>query len=123
MTKINILLMLLLISSAMFVAGCIDDDFSAEQIAEKMQQKQDSIEDYSYTMYMTMELGDQNMVWEADMMHKKPNKFKTVLKQPAKMAGSVTVFDGETMRTYDSQKNTVITMAMPDIEQNEMDYL
>jgi outer membrane lipoprotein-sorting protein len=123
MTKNNILLMLLLISSAMFVAGCIDDNLSAEQIAEKMQQKQDSIEDYSYTMYMTMELGDQNMVMEADMMYKKPNKFKTVLKQPAEMAGSVTVFDGETMRTYDPQKNTVITMAMPDIEQNEMDYL
>ena len=74
MTKNNILLMLLLISSAMFVAGCIDDNLSAEQIAEKMQQKQDSIEDYSYTMYMTMELGDQNMVWEADMMHKKEDQ-------------------------------------------------
>jgi len=47
--------MLLLISSAMVVAGCIDEDLSAEQIAEKMQQKQDSIEDYSYTVYMTMD--------------------------------------------------------------------
>jgi len=63
------------------------------------------------------------MVMEADMMYKKPNKFKTVLKQPDEMAGSVTVCDGETMRTYDPQQNTVITMAMPDIEQNEMDYL
>jgi len=123
MTKYKLLLMLLLISSAMFVAGCIDKDLSAEQIAEKMQQKQDGIEDYSYTMYMTMEFGDQNMVTEADMMYKKPNKFKAVQKQPAEMAGSVTVSDGETTWIYDSQQNTVMIMDMPDIEQNEMNYL
>ena len=124
MTKAKVLLMLLLISSSLFVAGCIDGDLSAEQIAEKMQQKQDSIEDYSYTMYMTMEFGDQKMETEADMMYKKPNKFKAVQKQPAEMAGSVSVSDGETMWTYNPQQNTVMIMELPDMpEQNEPDYL
>jgi len=124
MTKTRVLLMLLLISSSLFVAGCIDGDLSAEQIAEKMQQKQDSIEDYSYTMYMTMEFGDQKMESEADMMYKKPNKFKGVQKQPAEMAGSVSVSDGETMWTYNPQQNTVMIMELPDMpEQNEPDYL
>ena len=124
MTKYKLLLMLLLISSAMFVAGCIDEDLSAEQIAEKMQQKQEDIEDYSYTMHMTIEFGDQNMVTQADMMYKKPNKFKAVQKQPAEMAGSISVSDGETMWMYNPQQNTVMIMDMPDMpEQNEMDYL
>ena len=124
MTKSKLLLMLLLISSAMFVAGCIDKELSAEQIAEKMQQKYDSIEDYSYTMYITMELGDQKMIMESDMMHKKPNKFKIFQKQPAETAGSVTVSDGETMWTYNSQQNTVVIIELSEIpEQNEMDYL
>jgi len=124
MTKYRLLFMLLLISSAIFSAGCIDEDLSAKQIAEKMQQKQDGIEDYSYTMYMTMEFDDQNMVTQADMMYKKPNKFKAVQKQPAEMAGSVSVSDGETMWMYNPQQNTVMIMEMPDMpEQNENDYL
>ena len=124
MTKTKVLLMLLLISSSLFVAGCIDGELSAEQIAEKMQTKQDSIEDYSYTMYMTIELGDQKMESVADMMYKKPNKLKTVQTQPAEMAGSVTVSDGETIWIYNPQQNTVMIMELPDMpEQNEQDYL
>lgn len=37
MAKYKLLLMLLLVSSSLFVAGCIDEDLSTEQIAEKMQ--------------------------------------------------------------------------------------
>ncbi len=121
MTKTRVLLILLLISSSLFVAGCIDGELSAEQIAEKMQTKQDSIEDYSYTMYMTMEFGDQTMETEGDMMYKKPNKLKTIQTQPAEMAGSITVSDGETIWIYNSQQNTVMIMELP--EQNEQDYL
>ena len=36
MAKYKLLLMLLLVSSSLFVAGCIDEDLSAEQIAESM---------------------------------------------------------------------------------------
>ncbi len=127
MTKAKVLLMLLLISSSLFVAGCIDGELSAEQIAEKMQQKQDSIEDYSYTMYMTMEFGDQTMETEGDIMYKKPNMIKTIQRLPAETAGSVVVSDGETMWIYDSKQNTVMIMElseMPEVpEQNEQDYL
>jgi len=124
MIKAKVLLMLLLISSSLFVAGCIDGELSAEQIAEKMQQKQDSIEDYSYTVYMTMEFGDQTMETEGDMMHKKPNMIKTIQRLPVETAGSVTVSDGKTMWIYSPQQNTVMIMEMPEIpEQNEQDYL
>ena len=123
MVKTRVVLILLLISSSLFAAGCIDDNLTAEQIAEKMQQKQDNIEDYSFTMHMTMNFGDQEMLMEADMMYKKPNKMKTVLKQPVETAGSVTVSDGETMWIYDPQQNTVMIMDVPDPEQNELDYL
>ena len=123
-SKIYGVLVLLLISSAIFVTGCIDDELDAKQIAEKMQQKQDSIEDYSYTMYMTMEFGGQKIETEADMMYKKPNKLKTVQTQPAEMAGSVTVSDGETMWLYDAQQNTVMIMELSETpEQNDLDYL
>ncbi|KAF5418948.1 MAG: Outer membrane lipoprotein-sorting protein [Candidatus Methanocomedens sp.] len=123
-SKIYGVLVLLLISSAIFVTGCTDDELDVKQIAEKMQQKQDSIEDYSYTMYMTMEFGGQKMETEADMMYKKPNKLKTVQTQPAEMAGSVTVSDGETMWLYDAQQNTVMIMELSETpEQNEQDYL
>lgn len=123
-SKIYGVLVLLLISSAIFVTGCTDDELDVKQIAEKMQQKQDSIEDYSYTMYMTMEFGGQKMETEADMMYKKPNKLKTVQTQPAEMAGSVTVSDGETMWLYDAQQNTVMIMELSETpEQNDLDYL
>ncbi|MGP8320971.1 MAG: outer membrane lipoprotein-sorting protein [Methanosarcinaceae archaeon] len=124
MIKTRVVLMLLLISSSLFVTGCIDEGLTAEQIAEKMQQKQDIIEDYSFTMYMTMDLGDQEMVMETDMMYKKPNKMKTVVKQPAEAAGGVSVSDGKTMWIYEPQQNTVMIMDMLDIpEQSELDYL
>lgn len=124
MAKVKVLLMLLLISSSLFVAGCIDEELNAEQIAEKMQQKQDSIEDYSYTVYMTMEFGNQTMETEGDMMYKKPNMIKTIQRLPIETAGSVVVSDGETMWIYSPQQNTVMIREMPEIpEQNEQDYL
>ena len=123
MTKYQLLLMLPLISSSLFVEGCIDGELSSKQIAEKMQQKQDSTEDYSYTMYMTMEFGDQKMVTETDVMYKKPNKFKSVVKQPAQTAGSFTVSDDENMWICDPQQNTVVIMKLSETsKQNEMDY-
>ena len=47
MTNSKLLLMMLLISSSLFVAGCIDKELNAEQIEENMQPKQDSIEDFN----------------------------------------------------------------------------
>jgi outer membrane lipoprotein-sorting protein len=37
MTQYKLLFILLLVSSSLFVAGCIGEDLRAEQIAEKMQ--------------------------------------------------------------------------------------
>ncbi|MBN2487453.1 MAG: DUF4367 domain-containing protein [Methanosarcinaceae archaeon] len=123
MVKIKMLLVLLLVSSPLFVAGCVDEELTAEQIAEKMKQKEASIEDYSYTMHMTILFEGQEQVMEADVMYKKPNKCKTVQILPTETAGGISVFDGETMWIYDPNQNTVMTMDMPEIAgQDEMDY-
>ncbi|TAH55148.1 MAG: outer membrane lipoprotein carrier protein LolA, partial [Methanosarcina mazei] len=40
--------MLILLFPALFVSGCTEE-LSAEKIAEQIQEKEDSIQDYSYT--------------------------------------------------------------------------
>ncbi|MBW6517083.1 MAG: DUF4367 domain-containing protein [ANME-2 cluster archaeon] len=123
LSKIYKILLLLLICLSILVTGCVDDNLTAEQIADKMQEKQDSIEDYSYTMYMTMSFNGQEQVMEAYTMFKKPNKYKSIQKQPAETAGTVMVSDGSTMWIYSPQQNTVMTMELPEISgQNELDY-
>ncbi|WP_167880943.1 outer membrane lipoprotein-sorting protein [Methanococcoides sp. AM1] len=122
MTKI--LLLLLLMCSALFSAGCVDEQLTAEEIAEQMQQKSENIEDYSYTMYITSSLDGEDYVLESEMLFKEPRKMKSVVIQPAEEAGSLTVSDGETIWTYIPNENTVMQIEMPDISEDaQMDYV
>ncbi|AKB86116.1 outer membrane lipoprotein-sorting protein [Methanococcoides methylutens] len=120
MKRIRILFVFLMLFSAFLSAGCVDDQVSAEEIAEQMQQKNDLIEDSSFTMYMTMSLMGEETVMEQDMIQKK-EKSRTVIRQPAEQAGMVSVYNGETMWTYDPHQNTVVIMGVPHIDM-EMDY-
>ncbi|ABE51245.1 outer membrane lipoprotein-sorting protein [Methanococcoides burtonii] len=115
MKRTKVLLVLLLMCCALFSAGCVDEQLTAEEIAEKMQQKNDLIEDSSFTLYMTMSLMGQESVMEQDMFQKK-DKMRSVTKQPAEQAGTIVVSNGETMWTYDPQQNSVVAMEMPDID-------
>lgn len=93
----------------------MDDQVSAEEIAEQMQQKNDLIEDSSFTLYMTMSLMGQESVMEQDMVQKK-EKMRSFTKQPAEQAGTIVVSNGETMWTYDPRQNSVVVMEMPDVD-------
>ncbi|UGV40265.1 outer membrane lipoprotein-sorting protein [Methanococcoides orientis] len=120
--RTKVLFVLLLIFSAFLSAGCVDDQVSAEEIAEKMQQKNDLIEDSSFTLYMTMSLMGQESVMEQDMIQKK-EKMRSVTKQPAEQAGTIVVSNGETMWTYDPRQNSVVIMEMPDLDlDQEINY-
>lgn len=113
---------LILLVPALFVSGCTGE-LSAEEIAEQMQQKEASIQDYSYTMHMTSYFGEQTQESEILILQKKPNKVKTVAIKPEEEAGTIAVSDGEFMWIFDPKTNTVMKMEMPDTPiLGEMDY-
>ncbi len=117
------LTLLLLLIPVLFVSGCTEE-LSAEEIAEQMQQKEASIQDYSYTMHMTSYFGEQTQESEVRILQKKPNKAKTFAKEPGKEEELAAVSDGEFMWTYDPKTNTVMKMEMPDTPgAEEMDYV
>lgn len=60
MKHIKTLFVLILISLTLLASGC-EEKMSAEEIATKMQKKQASLEDYSYTMYMATYLNGENL--------------------------------------------------------------
>ncbi|AKB23778.1 hypothetical protein MSMTP_0309 [Methanosarcina sp. MTP4] len=122
MTARKTLAVLLLLVSALFVSGCTEE-LSAEEIAEQMQEKESSIQDYSYTMHITSHFGEQTLENEILTLQKKPNKVKTIAIKPEEEAGTMVVSDGEVMWTYDPKTNTVMKMEMPDTPVlGEMDY-
>ncbi|AKB34234.1 hypothetical protein MSSIH_3544 [Methanosarcina siciliae HI350] len=116
------LTLLILLVPILFVSGCTGE-LSAEEIAEQMQEKEDSIQDYSYTMQMTSHLGNQTQESEVQVLQKKPNKSKTISIEPEEEAGTIVVSDGEFIWTYDPKTNTVMKMEMPETPiLGEIDY-
>ena len=114
--------LLVLLGPVLFVSGCTGE-LSAEEIAEQMQEKEASIQDYSYTMRMTSHFGEQTLESEVLTLQKKPNKVKTVAIKPEEEAGTIAVSDGEFMWIFDPKTNTVMKMEMPDTPiLGEMDY-
>jgi outer membrane lipoprotein-sorting protein len=121
--KSKIVFVLFLIGIAILNSGCIGEDLTADQIAEKMQEKQDSVEDISATVHMTASMGDNVQETEYQIIQKNPGKSKTVTIMPEEMAGQVTVSNGEKMWIYDPTNNQVTIMALPDTpEISEFDY-
>lgn len=94
------------------ISGCTAN-MSAEQIAEQMKAKQDSIKDYSATMVVTSSFGGKDETAKAKIMNKMPDKSRIENLEPAEMAGQVMVNDGNTIWTYDPKKNEVTKMDMP----------
>ncbi|WP_406657020.1 DUF4367 domain-containing protein [Methanolobus sp. ZRKC2] len=108
---------------ALFNSGCIGEDLTADQIAEKMQEKQENIEDTSATVHMKTSMGDEVQVMEYETIQKNPNKMKSVVILPEELAGQTTVTNGEKMWTYDPNTNQVTIMEMPEIPEDfEIDY-
>jgi len=107
------------------ISGCTAN-MSAEQIAEQMKAKQDSIKDYSATMVITSSFGGKDEMAKAKIMNKMPGKSRLEYLEPAEMAGQVMVNDGKTIWSYDPKKNEVTKMGLPEINNtnpSEQDYL
>ena len=96
---------------------------SADQIAARMEAKQESIKDFSATMVMTSFAGETETT-RAKIMTKMPDKTRSEIIEPAEFAGTLTVRNGSTMWMYDPAKNQVTKMELPDMgdEPFEMDY-
>ena len=75
------LTLLILLFPALFVSGCTEE-LSAEKIAEQIQEKEDSIQDYSYTMQMTSYFGEETQESETRVLQKKPNESKAIAIDP-----------------------------------------
>ena len=111
----------LLVLAAVLISGCTDD-MSADQIAARMEAKQESIEDFSATMVMTSSYGGEDATMQARMVTIPPDKSRVEYIEPAELAGTVMVTNGSTMWTYDPAKNQVTKMALPEDMPSEMDY-
>ena len=111
----------LLVLAAVLISGCTDD-MSADQIAARMEAKQESIEDFSATMVMTSSFGGETETTRAKIMTKMPDKTRSEFIEPAEFAGTLTDRNGSTMWMYDPVKNQVTKMTLPEDESFEMDY-
>ena len=113
-----------IVIAAVLLTGCVDQmsEMSADEIASMMEAKQESIKDFSATMVMTSSFGGEDMTMRATMVTKPPDKNRIEYTEPAELAGTVMVTNGSTMWTYDSAKNQVTKMALPEDMPSEMDY-
>ena len=112
MKHIKLLLILVFISLSLIVSGC-EEKLSAEEIVDKMQEKESSLEDYSGTIHTTVYLnGKKDLEEEVQIIYKKPNLMKTLGVEDGKEVESVS--DGEFVWSYDAEKNTVMKIKLPE---------
>ena len=112
----------LLVLAAVLISGCTED-MSAEQIAARMEAKQESIKDFSATMVMTSSFGGETETMRAKIMTKTPDKTRSEFIEPSELAGTVMVRNGSTMWTYDPLKNQVTKMELPDRGMNRLRWI
>ncbi|AKB72104.1 hypothetical protein MSMAC_2214 [Methanosarcina mazei C16] len=99
-----------------------DTELIAEEIAAKMQEKENSIGDSSYTLYMTTYFeGEKTQESEFDIVYKKPNMKKTITKGTENE--SVMIYDGKIEWLYDPETNIVQKIKVPEEYQIEIDYI
>ncbi|HWQ48034.1 MAG TPA: DUF1616 domain-containing protein, partial [Methanosarcina sp.] len=105
-------IILIFVSLAFLASGC-EEKLSAEEIVEKMQEKEASLEDYSGTINTTIYLnGEKDLEEETQIIYKKPNLMKTLSVEEGKEVESVS--DGEFVWSYDAKTNTVTKIKLPE---------
>jgi outer membrane lipoprotein-sorting protein len=106
MKKIFALVGLITLTFGIFFAGCTEQ-MSADEIAKKMEEKYDSINDMSCKMVMTMNVQGNFETISYDYKYKKPNKYYM------ESDDSIIVSDGNTMYVYDKKQNTYMKIDAP----------
>ena len=118
------MLLLIFITLALFASGCTEKDLSAEEIASRMLERQDSIQDYSYTMHTAYYVGEKAIVSEFKTIYKKPYMIKNFIQEPGKEEETLVLSDGEFRWTYAPDTNTVMkTRLSKTPELTKSDYL
>ena len=116
----------LVVLAAVLNTGCVDQvsDMTADEIADRMKAKQESIEDFSATMVMTSSFAGKTENTQVKIMTKSPDKSRFEYIEPAELAGMVMVTNGSTMWRYDPAKNRVTKMELRETECGpfDMDY-
>lgn len=123
MRKTKVLSLMILISLALFASGC-EEELSAEEIATKMQEKGESIKDYSCIMHTaTYANGEKVQENEERVISKKPKMMKSwTIEQGKEEVAAVS--DGEFLWSYDEETNTVTKIKLPEEPLiNESDYV
>ncbi|WP_245860052.1 LolA family protein [Methanosarcina spelaei] len=122
--KFRSIIMLAAIIMALFASGCTEKNISAEEIATQMLDKQNGIQDYSYTAHMISYMGGKLEESESNIMIKKPNMFKEIITEPGKENKTISISDGEIAWSYTPDTNTVTKIKLPKAsEPTRNDYI
>ena len=119
------LTLLLLLVPVLFVSGCEDKGLPAEkeltleEIAAQIQQKEDNVKDYSFTLNLNLDLEGETLENEFEVMGKKPDMYRILTKKPGKEPEKVQVSNGEYMWTYYPWKSTTIKVKLPETSEPE----
>jgi outer membrane lipoprotein-sorting protein len=122
-------LLILLTVYIVLVSGCVNKpgskelNLSLEEISTKVQEKDNSINDSSYTIHVaTYSKEEKIQENEYNITYKKPNMKKTVTKQAGKE--TLMVYNGSIEWNYDPETNTVQKIIVSDdYQEPEIDYL
>lgn len=118
------MLLFTFITMAFFASGCAEKNLSAEDIATRMLEKQDGIQDYSYTMHTTYYIREKAIESEFKTIYKKPHMIKNFIQEPGKEEETLVLSDGEFRWTYAPDTNTVMKTKLPKTpELTKSDYL
>ncbi len=118
------MLLFIFLTLALFTSGCTEKNLSAEDIATQMLEKQNSIQDYSYTMHSTYYTGEKTIESEFKTIYKKPHMIKNFIQEPGKEEETIVLSDGEFRWTYAPDTNTVMKTKLPKTpEITKSDYL
>ncbi|AAM31413.1 MULTISPECIES: outer membrane lipoprotein-sorting protein [Methanosarcina] len=122
-SKRYLLLILFLITLSIFISGCAEESGaeevssntqpSAEEIVSSMQMGMDSLEDYSFTMYVNSTSRQQNPEVH-EVIWKKPDLMKMTILSPDKDTEVIMASDGDFQWIYSSESRTVFKTEISD---------
>ncbi|MGB9929240.1 MAG: outer membrane lipoprotein-sorting protein [Methanosarcina sp.] len=115
--KFRSILVLAFITVALFASGCTEKNLGAEEIAAQMMDKQNNIQDSSYTMHITSYLGGKAQESESNIITKKPNMFKEIVTESGKENKTISVSDGKIAWSYNPDTNTATKIKLPEISE------
>ncbi|WP_243466350.1 outer membrane lipoprotein-sorting protein [Methanosarcina mazei] len=112
-----------LITLSIFISGCAEESGaeevssntqpSAEEIVSSMQMGMDSLEDYSFTMYVNSTSRQQNPEVH-EVIWKKPDLMKMTILSPDKDTEVIMASDGDFQWIYSSESRTVFKTEISD---------